>query len=85
MPEINFCPFCDSPRHKLNSIKEDFYFCRECNTFFNLNESKLKCVKCPSTDIIDSEFPSPDGQLVFQCSKCKKMFSAKEILEYNGV
>ena len=85
MPDVNFCPFCDSPRHKLNSIKEGFFFCRECNTFFKLNDVKLKCLKCSSTEIGDSEFPSPDGQLVFQCMKCKKMFSAKEFFSYNKV
>lgn len=85
MTEINFCPFCDAPQHKLAGIKEGMYFCKECNRFFKSSQVNFKCLKCSSTDIIDSEFPSPDGQLVFQCNKCKNMASAKEFLEKNNI
>lgn len=85
MTELNFCPYCDAPQHKVCLVKEDLYFCKECNRFFSLTEKKMKCLKCSSTDIVDSDFPSPDGQMVFQCSKCKKMASAKDFFQRNGV
>ncbi len=83
MSEINFCPFCDAPQHKIAILKEDVVFCKECNRFFDVVELNLKCMKCSSTDIVDSEFPSPDGQMVFQCRKCKNMFSSKDFMEHN--
>ncbi|MGM5487890.1 MAG: hypothetical protein ACQESG_02990 [Nanobdellota archaeon] len=83
MPELNFCPFCDSPRHKLALVREDLWFCRECNTFFNVKTRSFRCFKCNSNRFEDSDFPSPDGQLVFQCRKCKKMFSVEEFLRKN--
>lgn len=85
MTEINFCPYCDASQHKIAAISEEKFFCKECNRFFKIQEKKMRCLKCSSTDIVDSEFPSPDGQMVFQCRKCKKMFSAKEFLSNNGV
>ena len=81
--ETNFCPYCDAPSHKLLMYKEDMHFCRECNTFFRLNKIILKCPKCESEKIEDSDFPSPDGQIVLHCKSCKKMFSAKELIEKN--
>ena len=84
MKELNFCPFCDAAQHKVILLeKQNLHFCKLCNTFFSLEESKYECFKCGSTRIEDSDFPSPDGQVVFQCKKCKKMFSATEFFEKN--
>jgi DNA-directed RNA polymerase subunit M/transcription elongation factor TFIIS len=57
------------------------YFCRECNSFLSIKPIRLKCLKCDSEKIEDSDFPSPDGQIILQCKMCKKMFTAKELLE----
>jgi len=81
--EVNFCPYCDSPQHKLLHIKDELYFCRECNRFYNLEEKEFKCPKCEKTKIIDSDFPSPNGEIILQCKSCKKMFSVREFLEKN--
>lgn len=81
MDELNFCPYCDAPQHKVAMFDESFYFCKDCNRFFNLEMKKLQCLKCESDRIEDSDFPAADGDMVFQCKKCKKMFSAKEFLE----
>ncbi|MFH1510685.1 MAG: hypothetical protein ABIF10_03255 [Candidatus Woesearchaeota archaeon] len=75
--EINFCPFCSAAQHKIAAVAEGLMFCRECNRFFKLEHVMLPCPKCNSKRIKDSEFPSPDGQLVFQCQSCKRMFPAK--------
>lgn len=83
MTEVNFCPFCDSSQHKILTLKENMYFCKECNKFFNLEHIKLQCPKCNGVRIEDSDFPSPNGEVVFHCKSCKKMFSAKEFLEKN--
>jgi transposase-like protein len=76
--EINFCPFCSASQHKLFNCADETYFCKECNKFFKANPVTYSCPKCNSKRIIDSDFPSPDGQVVFQCQSCKKMFSAKD-------
>ncbi|MFP4424497.1 MAG: hypothetical protein ACLFP2_04690 [Candidatus Woesearchaeota archaeon] len=83
MPELNFCPFCDAPQHKLALLREDLCFCRVCNTFFSVEQKQFNCFKCNSHCFEDSEFPSPDGQLVLQCRKCKKMFSVDEFFRKN--
>jgi len=83
--EINFCPFCDAPQHKLTLITETMMFCKECNKFFTLEELKLKCPKCDSKNIENSDFPSPDGEIVFQCKSCKKMYPASEFLKKNDI
>jgi len=83
MPELNFCPFCDAPQHKVPLFNSNLFFCRVCNKFFSLEEKELKCLKCNSVRIEDSDFPAPNGEVVFQCMKCKKMFSSKEFLEKN--
>jgi hypothetical protein len=85
MDDVNFCPYCDSPSHKLLNYKDEMFFCRVCNSFFLLSKIKLICPKCDADKIEDSEFPSPDGQIILQCKSCKKMFSAKELLERNDV
>ncbi len=85
MTEVNFCPFCNASQHKIIDFQEKFFFCKECNKFFNLNILEMKCPKCSSKRVGDSEFPTPDGQLVIQCSSCKKMYAGKEFLEKNGV
>lgn len=83
MSDINFCPFCDTSAHKIVEIQENFLFCKECNRFYRIDELRFKCKKCQGEDIIDSEFPNPDGQIVFQCKKCKKMMPAKEFFDYS--
>lgn len=83
--DVNFCPYCDAPSHKMLQYKEDMFFCRVCNKFFRLKNIKLLCPKCDSNKIEDSDFPSPDGQIVLQCKSCKKMFSAKDLLDKNKI
>jgi len=83
--EISFCPYCSAPSHKLLNYNEEMYFCRDCNVFFKLNQITLICPKCDSDRIEDSDFPSPDGQIILQCKSCKKMFSAKDLIEQNKV
>jgi hypothetical protein len=83
--EISFCPYCNTPSHKILSQDETSFFCRECNTFFSLKQIHLKCPKCDSDKIEDSDFPSPDGQIILQCRHCKKMFSAKDLLSHNDM
>ncbi len=83
--EINFCPFCDSPSHKLVLLTEKLFYCKQCDKFFNLTEEKLRCMKCNSENVKISDFPAPDGSLVFQCEKCKKMFGTENLLEHNDI
>jgi len=85
MSEINFCPFCDASDFKLILCNKDLFFCKECNKFFNLEELKLKCCKCDKTNIRKSDFPSPSGEVVFQCNDCKRNFSSSEFLKYNKI
>ena len=85
MSEVNFCPYCDSPSHKLMLVKEGVFFCKECDSFFQLHQIEFKCPKCNATNIGDSDFPGPAGGIVLQCKKCKKMFSAKEFLNHNNI
>lgn len=83
MAELNFCPFCDAPRHKVVGMPEGSHFCKECGNFFTLHEVKFTCMKCRSVRFEASDFPTPDGELVLQCRKCKKLFSVSEFLEKN--
>lgn len=83
MAEMNFCPFCDAPRHKLAVLKENLVFCKECNEFFRIQPEEYECYKCNSKKFEDSEFPAPDGKLVLQCKKCKKMYSADDFFRQN--
>lgn len=83
MAEVNFCPFCDSPSHKLIVLDNDLFYCKQCENFFVLSERKLECSKCGSKEIRSSDFPAPDGSLIFQCEKCKKMFDIKTFLKNN--
>lgn len=85
MSEINFCPFCDSPQHKILLCKSDIFFCKECSRFFKLKELELKCPKCDSKSVVKSDFPSPVGEAVFQCNSCKKTLSASEFLKANKI
>lgn len=85
MLEINFCPFCDAPSHKILLCKGDIFFCKECSKFFKLKDIILKCPKCDSENIVKSDFPSPNGEAAFQCSDCKKTLSATEFLKANKV
>ena len=82
MVQIHFCPYCDASAHKVVSLeKDDQYFCKSCNKFFMLSLVERSCPKCGGTRCQDSDFPSPDGQIVIQCQSCKKMFSLKEFIE----
>jgi ribosomal protein L37AE/L43A len=83
--EINFCPYCDAPQHKIIIITEKIYFCKECDKFFRLEKLELKCLKCEFIGIKDADFPAADGSIIFQCTKCKKMFSSKEFLKKNKI
>ncbi|MBW2975450.1 hypothetical protein KY366_07050 [Candidatus Woesearchaeota archaeon] len=85
MSEINFCPFCDAPQHKILLCREDAFFCKECSRFFRLSELGMKCPKCDSLKIVKSDFPSPSGEVAFQCSDCKKILSASEFFKANKV
>ena len=80
MSEINFCPYCDAPQHKLMMLKENLLFCKICNTFFTLDEVEIKCPRDKGKLRI-SDFPSPSGDALFQCSKCKRTIPARELLE----
>jgi transposase-like protein len=85
MDDVNFCPFCDAPQHKISMCNEAMYFCRECNRFFELSLSKLQCPRCKSHQITKSDFPSPSGEFIFQCKDCKKMFPSKEFFAFNKI
>ncbi|MBW2989107.1 hypothetical protein KY358_02180 [Candidatus Woesearchaeota archaeon] len=85
MSEINFCPFCDAPQHKMLLCRESLFFCRECSRFFRLEELGLKCPKCGSKNIIKSDFPSPNGDVAFQCRDCKKISPATELWKANKI
>jgi len=85
MSEINFCPFCDAPSHKILLCKGDMFFCKECSKFFDLREIELKCPKCDSSKIVKSDFPAPNGEAAFQCNDCKKTLSATEFLKANKI
>jgi predicted nucleic-acid-binding Zn-ribbon protein len=81
MMEINFCPFCDAPGHKVVRINDTLSFCKDCNKFFELDEKKFECFKCGSHNFEDSDFPTPSGEMVLQCKKCKKMYSLTEFFK----
>lgn len=85
MSELNFCPFCDAPQHKILLCNEEIFFCKECSRFFKFESLDLKCTKCNSTEIKKSDFPSPQGEAVFQCNACKKTLSASEFLKANKI
>ena len=85
MVDVEFCPFCDAPSHKIMNINEELKYCKECSKFFSIRMESLKCPKCDYHIISHSDFPMPTGEIVFQCHKCKKMFSAKEVFAYNNL
>ena len=80
MPEINFCPFCEAPQHKLLLCKESIFFCKQCNRFFKFENLDLKCERC-NGELRKSDFDSPSYGAVFMCSKCKKTYPVKELIE----
>lgn len=85
MTELNFCPSCDSPGHRIVRFNDKLCFCKVCNNFFNLNYLEIKCPGCSNMKVKASDFPSPKGELVFHCEKCKKMFNASIFFKKNGV
>ena len=80
MAELNFCPSCDAPRHKLMQCKDAFFYCRECFAFFSWKPAEAKCAYCPG-QLQKSDFDAPDGKAIFMCRKCKKTFPLENILE----
>ncbi len=80
MDEINFCPFCDAPQHKLMLLRENNLFCKECSRFFSLEELDIRCSRCKGK-LRKSDFPSPKGDPLFMCSKCKRTFPFSEVME----
>jgi len=85
MSEINFCPFCEASPHKILYCDKEIFFCKECSKFFKFAPISLKCPKCDAEDITKSDFPSPNGEAVFQCNKCKKAISSTEFLKSNNI
>ena len=83
MPELNFCPYCNASSHKVIPFEDNQHFCKACNKFFSLDFVQMFCPKCQSKRYSDSDFPTPDGQIVIQCKSCKKMFSLKEFIDKN--
>ena len=81
--EMNFCPYCNAAQHKLMNCADDIFFCKDCNRFFSFKALELKCPKCDKTSIRKSDFPSPNGEAVFQCNSCKKSVSASDFFKYN--
>ena len=80
MSELNFCPYCDAPQHKLLEVSGDSFFCRECHAYFSCEQHELVCLKC-SRSLRDSDFPAPDGGIVLQCSHCKKMYAGRDVFK----
>ena len=80
--EINFCPFCSAGSNKM-IIFDNLLYCKDCNRFFKSEEEELHCHICKKGRIIVSDFPMPNGEILFQCNSCKKMFSAKEYFSKN--
>ncbi len=85
MGELNFCPYCSAAPHKLMMCGKEVFFCKECNRFFKFEAIDLKCPKCDKINIRKSDFPSPNGDVVFQCVSCKKSSSASDFLKYNKI
>jgi ribosomal protein L37AE/L43A len=85
MKELSFCPYCSANSHKILNHDDGYFFCRDCNVFFKLEQLHFKCPKCDSEKIEDSDFPSPDGQIILQCKSCKKMFTATELFKQNKI
>ncbi len=85
MAGVNFCPYCDAGSHKMVLVESDMYYCKECDTFLSVGRVELRCPKCGKTRIRDSGYPMPDGEMVFQCDSCKRMFSAAEFLSFNRI
>jgi uncharacterized protein YbaR (Trm112 family) len=80
MPEMNFCPFCDAPQHKLMLCKDNIFYCKQCNRFFKFEDLDIHCPRCKGS-IQKSDFSSPSGAAVFLCMKCKRTYPVSEILE----
>ncbi len=59
------------------------HYCKDCSHFFSVREIELKCPRCDKKRLSISDFPMPDGSIVFQCAGCKKMFSLKDVCEHN--
>ncbi len=80
MSELNFCPQCDAPQHKLLNCKDDVFFCKECHRFFRFDFLDVNCDRC-NVKLVKSDFDSPTGGAVFYCTKCKRTYPAAEIVE----
>jgi hypothetical protein len=82
MAELNFCPYCEAAQHKLMACKENLFFCKQCNRFFKFEELDVKCPRCKGK-IQKSDFPSPSGEAIFLCVKCKRTYPINELLDEN--
>jgi hypothetical protein len=80
MPELNFCPYCEAAQHKIMACKEGIFFCKSCNNFFRFEDLNVRCPRCKG-EIRKSDFPSPKGEAVFFCNKCKRTYPSSELLE----
>lgn len=79
MADLNFCPYCEAPSHKLMLCKDGVFFCKLCSRFFKFAPLDIKCDRCKG-DLKKSDFDSPQGGAVFFCVKCKRTFPASEIV-----
>ncbi|MFH1642701.1 MAG: hypothetical protein ABIC04_07445 [Nanoarchaeota archaeon] len=85
MADLNFCPYCDASHYKLMLCKDNVFFCKECNRFFRFEELNFKCPKCDKMNIRKGDFPSPSGEVIFQCVNCKKSTGTTEFFNYNKI
>ncbi len=83
MDDIDFCPFCNAGGHKLMECTDSVLYCKECNRFFELKQLNPTCPRCTAQKVKESDFPMTNGEKVFQCGKCKKLFGSKEFLKHN--
>lgn len=84
MAELEFCPFCSTQEFKIARFPDNVFFCKGCNRFFTFEEKTVICQKCKKGKMALSDFPTPDGQLVLQCTACKKMITAREYFGVNN-
>jgi len=76
--DVNFCCYCGAMSNKILTFSDKSY-CKSCDRFFQLKTDKVKCPKCFKGNMKISDFPMPDGAVVFHCNSCKRMCSLEEI------
>lgn len=82
MGGVAYCSFCSAPKNKL-LILENAIYCKECDKFFTIKKTSFKCPKCKKGNLKLSDFPMPDGSIVFHCGSCKRMCSSEEADKHN--